>query len=132
MECREGDASALALLTPLRHKETALSCAAERAFMRRLEGGCSAPVAAHAEVRADGGQLAIEGGVWSLCGRETRRASLSKRLPVCGLTPRPPGGMDTVTGWSLAEEAGTELADKLLQEGAGEILRRAKAETAAK
>ncbi len=75
MECRSGDGATLALLSALSHRATALACAAERAFMRRLEGGCSAPVAAHAEVVAAQGEgeiIRIDGGVWSLDGKDTR------------------------------------------------------------
>ena len=50
VECREGDAESLRAAASLAHRETLLACVAERAFMRLLEGGCSAPVAAHAEV----------------------------------------------------------------------------------
>ena len=50
VECREGDAESLRAASSLSHRETLLACVAERAFMRVLEGGCSAPVAAHAEV----------------------------------------------------------------------------------
>ncbi len=82
MECRSGDGATLALLSALSHCATALACAAERAFMRRLEGGCSAPVAAHAEVVAaqGGGEvIRIDGGVWSLNGKDTRWEKDAKR-----------------------------------------------------
>lgn len=42
-----------AMLAPIVDAETTLATTAERAFMRALEGGCSAPVAAHA-TRVDG------------------------------------------------------------------------------
>ena len=75
VECREGDADVLAAVGELHHRDTLLACVAERAFMRRLEGGCSAPVAAHAS--AIEGGLRLEGGVWSLDGAETRRAVMT-------------------------------------------------------
>ena len=50
VECRESDAESLRTASLLSRRETLLACVAERAFMRVLEGGCSAPVAAHAEV----------------------------------------------------------------------------------
>jgi hydroxymethylbilane synthase len=50
VECREGDADVLEAIGVLSHRETMLPCIAERAFMRELDGGCSAPVAAHAQV----------------------------------------------------------------------------------
>ena len=53
VECREGDAESLRAAAALAHRGTLLACVAERAFMRTLDGGCSAPVAAHAEVSAN-------------------------------------------------------------------------------
>ncbi len=52
VECREGDDAVLGVVGALTHRETVLECIAERAFMKVLEGGCSAPVAAHAKVCA--------------------------------------------------------------------------------
>ncbi len=141
MECREGDASTLAILTALRHRETALACAAERAFMRRLEGGCSAPVAAHAEVRGGGGGvLAIEGGVWSLCGTQSRTSRMTRRLPDLPTAETSPAAdadaaaasIDSTHGWVCAEELGRELAEELLGQGAGPILDGAKELSAGK
>lgn len=53
IECRRGDAVVEALLAPLLHPETAVRVRAERAFNRRLNGGCQVPVAGFAEL-ADG------------------------------------------------------------------------------
>ena len=78
VECREGDDHVLAAIGELHDRDTLLACVAERAFMRRLEGGCSAPVAAHAAVDADG--LSLEGGVWSLDGKETKRAVMTVKF----------------------------------------------------
>ena len=50
VECREDDSNTLALLSPLSHRNTVIATVAERALMRTLEGGCSAPVAVHAKV----------------------------------------------------------------------------------
>ena len=47
IEVREGRPEVEALLGAIVHQETTTATRAERAFMRLLEGGCSAPVAAH-------------------------------------------------------------------------------------
>ena len=78
---------------------------AERAFLRRMEGGCQVPVAALA-VLADGA-LRLHGRVVSLDGEP----------PVEGRGIR--HRMHEVAD---AEELGTALAERLLEEGAAEIL----------
>jgi hydroxymethylbilane synthase len=86
---------------------TALAVSAERGFLHRLEGGCQVPVAAYAELdRDEVGALRLHGRVISL------------------------GGDRKVEGWEAgsardgAEAAalGTALAERLLAEGAAEIL----------
>jgi len=57
------------------------SCVAERAFLRTLEGGCSAPVAV--ESRLAGDMLHLKGGVWSLDGKRNVTQSLEVELVVC-------------------------------------------------
>ena len=67
------------------HTVTALAVAAERAFLRTLEGGCQVPVAAHAELTRKGGSGCTGGssrsaasGAW----RGSRRAPpRTKRRP---------------------------------------------------
>ncbi len=44
-ECREGDEHIQGLLASIHDETAALACIAERAFMSRLEGGCSTPIA---------------------------------------------------------------------------------------
>ncbi len=123
VECRAGDEPTLALLSPLRHRATLLACAAERAFMRKLEGGCSAPVAAHAHLNGD--ILSIDGGVWSLNGEQTRRDSVETKIPEDN-KDNSVVEMERLAGWKEAEEAGLLLAEKLLGVGAGQILEEAK------
>ena len=67
IECRANDASTLALLAPLDHAATRVATLAERAFLRRLEGGCQVPIAAYATV--DGGhrgRWTVDGGRWTV------------------------------------------------------------------
>ena len=145
IECRQGDKETLRLVGVLQHRNSCLENIAERAFMRVLEGGCSAPVAAHAEViEGDKETIVLEGGVWSLDGKEQRRAKMSKEL--CAKKETESEGSAMANEFSsvvasgevmlesemrIAEELGAELAKELLKQGAGEILAIAKAANSA-
>ncbi len=108
--CAEADtATADALRTALADPATTVAVTAERALLRRLEGGCQIPVAAWA--RIDGGVLHLDGAVAALDGSRLVR--------------------DTLRGAPAdAEALGVELAEALLGRGAGEILRAIRAATA--
>ncbi len=54
LEVHQDREDVAAWLAPILDPETTLAARAERAFMRALEGGCSAPVAAHAALSEDG------------------------------------------------------------------------------
>ena len=54
IEFREQDNRVRQLLAPLHHQETATRVLAERAVVRRLDGGCDVPIAAFAEREGDG------------------------------------------------------------------------------
>jgi hydroxymethylbilane synthase len=101
IECRADDAATQALLTVLDHAPSRAAALAERAFLRRLEGGCQVPIAAHAELDATG--ITLHGLVASLDGthivRGTQRATLAD-----------------------AESLGTALAEELIANGAEAIL----------
>ncbi|MEP6687978.1 MAG: hydroxymethylbilane synthase [Gemmatimonadales bacterium] len=103
---RTGDApAAAAVARAVHHTGTALAVAAERAFLRTLEGGCQVPVAAHAEPDA-AGRLRLHGRVVSLGGE------------------RGVEGIETglATDELEADALGVTLADRLLGEGAASIL----------
>ena len=101
IECRAGDSDVLSLLKSLEHQPTAQRCQAERAFLRELEGGCQVPIGVNTHL--EGEQLVLTGVVASLDG---------KRLV-----------KDVATGLaSEAEQLGVELAHRLRQQGAQEIL----------
>jgi hydroxymethylbilane synthase len=86
----------------LHHRPTGVAVAAERAFLRTLEGGCSVPVGALTMPTGDG--LALHGLVADpVDGRAVRG-----REPVDAAAP---------------EAAGEALAERLLGAGAGDILR---------
>lgn len=101
IECRSDDTQTQALLAPLHDPVTAIRVMAERAMNTRLEGGCQVPIAGYATL--DGEHIMIEGRVGSVDGQ---------RMII-----------DRVQGLQHdAEALGVELAEKLLAQGAGEIL----------
>src|SRR5512139_1975169 len=63
IECRTSDQFINGLIAPLDHTETSLCVRAERAFLKRLEGGCQVPIAAYAQLR--GGKISMDGLVGS-------------------------------------------------------------------
>ncbi|HEX5964196.1 MAG TPA: hydroxymethylbilane synthase [Gemmatimonadales bacterium] len=85
---------------------SALQVAAERAFLRRLEGGCQVPVAAYAQPSGRSKGLRLHGRVISLRGE-----SVIEGIEV-GL----------IHDESEADALGTALAERLLAEGAAGIL----------
>jgi hydroxymethylbilane synthase len=92
---------------------TALCVAAERAFLRRLEGGCQVPVAALATMDAASGTLRLQGRVVSLNGDKAAAGQEAG--------PR--------TSEKAAEELGTRLAERLLAEGGAAILAEVRSST---
>lgn len=96
--------AAAAVRAALHHRATALAVAAERAFLRHLEGGCQVPVAAFAEPVQ--GRLRLRGRVISLQGERA----------VEGVETAEPADE------AAADALGVALAAQLLDRGAGEIL----------
>jgi hydroxymethylbilane synthase len=97
-------AAAGAAARAVHHPATARAVAAERAFLRTLEGGCQVPVAAHAALRGD--ELRLHGRVVSLRGE---RAVEGEGVSAAGHAQE-------------ADELGVRLAERLLEEGAASIL----------
>lgn len=89
------------LVYALDHQETRLAVLAERSLLRKLEGGCQVPVAAFGEVKDD--QIFLQALVGSLKGDKIIRDSIQ-------------GSVDD------PEEAGLQLAQKLIDQGADQIL----------
>jgi len=82
VECRTDDKKILDMLKPLNDKATVQAVMAERALMRTLGGGCSAPLGAHAHV--EGNSLHIASGVWSLNGQKHVHCQLTAPLDTKG------------------------------------------------
>jgi hydroxymethylbilane synthase len=59
IEMRAGDARLRALLAPLDHQATTQCVTAERACLAELDGSCHTPIAAYAELSADGRSLRL-------------------------------------------------------------------------
>lgn len=101
IECRAEDSEILTLLKALEHNSTAYRCYAERSFLRELEGGCQVPIGVNSAIEAD--TLTLTGMVASLDGQKLVKDSVQ-------------GPTET------AEALGIELAHKLRDQGATEIL----------
>ena len=62
----------------INHRQTELCVTLERAFLNRLEGGCSSPIGAHAQIEGD--SLQFEGALFSLDGSLSAR--VARQMPV--------------------------------------------------
>lgn len=67
----------LSYLSHVVDEEGTLCASAERAFVRRLDGGCSSPIAAHARIKGD--EITIEGLYVDEAGRVLRRTVTGPR-----------------------------------------------------
>jgi hydroxymethylbilane synthase len=103
LEMRQDDCRLLDLIGFLNHGPTELAVKAERAFLKRLEGGCQVPIAGYG--RVEGEDIILQGMVAELDGSRIIRDE------VRGQKDRP-------------EETGINLAERLLRAGADKILAR--------
>lgn len=101
IECREGDEEILKVLKVLEDADSCDRALAERSFLRELEGGCQVPIGVNTSIEND--HLTIVGMVASLDGKQMLK--------------------DTVSGnRKETEQLGKDLAAKLREQGAGDIL----------
>ncbi|MBP3864424.1 MAG: hydroxymethylbilane synthase [Pseudomonas sp.] len=102
IECRSADPEIHALLTPLHHADTAVRVTAERALNKHLNGGCQVPIACYAVLEGE--------QIW-----------------LRGLVGEPSGGVllsaDARASRAAANELGVQVAEALLAQGAGDILK---------
>jgi hydroxymethylbilane synthase len=113
IECRIDDEIINEIVGGLDHEETSIAVRAERAFLKRLEGGCQVPIAAHARIESEaegkeqGAQkkpsLLMDGLVGSIDGKRLVKGHIEGRPDDC-------------------ESLGISLAEDLLSRGAKEIL----------
>jgi hydroxymethylbilane synthase len=105
VECRTSDARTRELLGRLEDGSARACVLAERSTLTALEAGCSAPVAAHAEVAEGehGPELFLRASVTALDGSDAVRGSITGPLPE-------------------ATALGRALATELLDRGAAELM----------
>ena len=103
IEFRETDDRVRELLAPLHHDSTATRVLAERAVVRRLDGGCDVPIAAFAEWEGD--TLWLRARVGATDGSTLLEAEARGADP---------------------EELGAGVADMLLSQGADALVRAAR------
>jgi hydroxymethylbilane synthase len=101
LETREGDKRVIDRISFLNHMETELTVRAERAFLKRLEGGCQVPIAGLCVI--EGAFIRLSGMVAELDGSRIIKNELA------GPKDQP-------------EELGIALAERLLKAGAEKIL----------
>jgi hydroxymethylbilane synthase len=101
IECRIDDEFIRNLIAPLNHSETSLCVKTERAFLKRLGGGCQVPIAAYAKL--DKGRVKMDALVGSITGERLIKGHI-EGLPV------------------HVEHLGIKLAEDILSRGAKEIL----------
>lgn len=101
VECRDDDSAVRALLAKLDHAPSRAAVMAERAFLSRLEGGCSVPLAGYATL--EGGGLRLRGLIGEPDGSRVVRGERR-------------GGLQE------GEALGLALAEELLGQGGREIL----------
>jgi hydroxymethylbilane synthase len=103
IEVRRDDAETRGRISPLDHPLTNRIITGERAFLKRLEGGCQVPMAAFGRVSAD--TLTLEGMVAEIDGSVLHHEKISGPA-------------------SRAEALGDQLAGMLIEQGADKIIER--------
>jgi len=105
IEIRIGDERIAALVKTLHHYFTAQAALAERALLRKLEGGCQVPIGTFGRIEKENGEqvLKLDAIVGSLDGKIIVRGKMHGKV-------------------GNAEDIGTKLAESLLASGAEHIL----------
>jgi len=101
IECRLADPVITETIAFFNHPATSYAVRAERALLKRCEGGCQVPIAAHGTVT--GNQLRLVGFIASVDGSRSVHGEISGAMEEC-------------------EKLGSALADRLLAEGGKVIL----------
>lgn len=126
IECRTDDQWVKSMLAPLHHVETAAAVLAERAMNRRLEGGCQVPIACFAQLSDD--LLAVKSTNTELSKVESNQ---QVNIHLRGLVGSPDGSTMlraeqtaqlTVGDVASVQALGIQVADKLIEQGAKDIL----------
>jgi len=101
IECRLADPVITETIAFFNHPATSYAVRAERALLKRCQGGCQVPIAAHAIVTGD--QLRLVGFIAAVDGQRSIKGEINGSAEQC-------------------EELGMLLADQLLASGGKEIL----------
>jgi hydroxymethylbilane synthase len=101
IECRADDGEVREIIQVLNDREAFDAITGERAFLRKLEGGCQIPIGAFGDIRGE--EMELHGLVASLDGKTVIRSAIKG--------PR-----------KEAADLGVKLAEKLIQMGAKKIL----------
>ena len=108
IEIRDNDENVAAMIAKLGDLTTRTAITAERAFLRRLEGGCQVPIGGYATV--ENGEITLTGVVGSLNGVVVFR--------------------ETITGPAdQADALGHQLAEHLIGNGAADLLDQVRADS---
>lgn len=101
IEIRESDKDTHEILKTVHDQETLFAVLAERSLLRTLEGGCQVPIGTYSEIKGD--ELFLKAYIGAVNGKTAFRDNVSGKK-------------------EEAEKLGKELAVKLLDAGAKEIL----------
>jgi len=101
IECRLADPVITETIAFFNHPATSYAVRAERALLKRCEGGCQVPIAAHGTVH--GTVLRLVGFIAAVDGSRSVKGEISGTVEQC-------------------EQLGIQLADRLLTEGGKAIL----------
>ncbi len=105
IETRMNDPETDVLMEKLNHTPTWNAITAERAFLARLEGGCQVPLGCYSKV--EDGLLTLSGFVASVDGTQYIKETISGEV-------------------NNGAELGVQMAEKMIERGAGQILNQIK------
>lgn len=113
IECRIDNKFMNNLIAPLNHKETSICVRAERSYLKKLEGGCQVPIAAHARIVQKSEQNTLRVTRYTSLVMDGLIGSVSGDRIIRGHIEGNPEDAETI---------GAKLAEDLLSRGAREIL----------
>ena len=101
LETREDNIKIKKIVTSINHKKTSLCVNVERSFLKELEGGCTAPIGAFAEINND--VISLKGHISSFDGKKH-------------ITNQ------TASQYNNSDKLGITLAKQMLRDGGDKIL----------
>ena len=101
LETREDNIKIKKIVTSINHKNTSLCVNVERSFLKELEGGCTAPIGAFAEINND--VISLTGHISSFDGKKY-------------ITNQ------TASQYNNSDKLGIKLAKQMLRDGGDKIL----------